>query len=610
MPPDELARGIAQITLCSRGMCLAANPKPKLEVKIVRKTTFRLLCLLLSAAMLFGLTACSKGKNGDSQVIKLDDYELAYKSACIMADFEGKDALVLTLDFTNNSKDTATYFWCISETFTQNDQTLEYAVIYQDADDYSQVIDDQFTEVAPGETIEIKTAYLLADTTNEVEAAFSQLLGDKEGKLTIDPSTLSRESVGGSAPGSEITLPAGGGETLLDWWNGDWYGWWVMTGCSGYYADEGMEGNWWDICGTVSIGEDNTGTVVLWDTDYDINRPMVSAQVSLSPDGVGEYGTLMSEGGYFTDISLEHADWIVDPGLVEIPGLVHINGYYESGEDEYTYDIFLRPWGPAAPAGNVPGGDGIVTQEQVEKGYVWMSEVAKDIYSTTYEELVDYFGVEGQFDKEEYSDHMQENRRYYKWISSENSNHFIYVNFAEREPGVFVVCAFNTSGFSGSEAKAKYLDIVKAEAAELDKAAAADTPMKNFTLEVTQFAKDDVKVTITTTIPESGWSSTKDSLVENEDPTAFGAGEMVFTVRDSVEKFDNNKSSFKNYQDIEDRVIGGITFKGRTYEYIGYSWIEYVAQIDEGRALSIGLAKMDCFPGTMPDIILNNMQFK
>ena len=246
----------------------------------------------------------------------------------------------------------------------------------------------------------------------------------------------------------------------------------------------------------------------------------------------------------------------------------------------------------------------------MEKGYVWMSEVAKDIYHTTYEEMVAYFGVEGEFDKEEFDDNMQENRRYYKWVSSENSNHFIYVNFAEKEPGVFTVCAFNTSGFSGSEARAKYLDIVKAEAAELDKAAAADTPMKNFTLEVTQFAKDDVKVTITTTIPESGWSSTKDSLVENEDPTAFGAGEMVFTVRDSVEKFDNNKSSFKNYQDIEDRVIGGITFKGRTYEYIGYSWIEYVAQIDEGRALSIGLAKMDCFPGTVPDIILNNMKFQ
>ena len=623
----------------------------------MNKTKSALVCLLLSLAMLLNLTACGRGKGENKDgVMKLEDYELLYKSACIMQDYEGMDAIVVTLDFTNNGKESVTYIWSINESFKQNGQDLVYATIFTDADSYSEVIDGQFEEVAPGETIEVKSAYRLIDTTSKVEIVFSQLLGDKEGKLTIDPATLSKGNTGTSGA---LSLPDGGagGVTLLDWWNGDWYGWWVMSDCSGYY--EGMDGNWWDVCGTISIGEDYMGTVTIWDTDYDLNNPMVNAAVSLSEDGTDEYGTLMSEGGYFTNIPLEHADWIVDPGLTDVPDLIYINGFYEDGEDEYTYDIYLRPWGlywddmeedqlpesyydwylpmieagefmpgsfnavpptgggtavssssPSAPPANAPGGTGIVSQEQVEKGYVWMSEVAKDIYHTTYEEMVAYFGVEGEFDKEEFDDNMQENRRYYKWVSSENSNHFIYVNFAEKEPGVFTVCAFNTSGFSGSEARAKYLDIVKAEAAELDKAATANTPMKDVTLEVSQFAKEDVKVTITTTIPASGWSSTKDSLVENEDPTAFGAGEMVFTVRDSVEKFDNNKSSFKNYQDIEDRVIGGITFKGRTYEYIGYSWIEYVAQIDEGRALSIGLAKMDCFPGTMPDIILNNMQFK
>ena len=30
-----------------------------------------------------------------------------------------------------------------------------------------------------------------------------------------------------------------------------------------------------------------------------------------------------------------------------------------------------------------------------------MNEVAKDIFNTTYEEIVDYFGVEGEFVKEE-----------------------------------------------------------------------------------------------------------------------------------------------------------------------------------------------------------------
>ena len=73
--------------------------------------------------------------------------------------------------------------------------------------------------------------------------------------------------------------------------------------------------------------------------------------------------------------------------------------------------------------------------------------------------------MEGQFVKEEYSDHMKSNYRYYKWISNEDDSHFLYVNFREKTPGVYTVSGFNTSGFSGEEAIAKYLDTVKAEAA-------------------------------------------------------------------------------------------------------------------------------------------------
>ena len=154
------------------------------------------------------------------------------------------------------------------------------------------------------------------------------------------------------------------------------------------------------------------------------------------------------------------------------------------------------------------------------------------------------------------------------------------------------------------------MEILKAEAADEDREAAANAVMKDFSLEVTQFAKDDVKIKITTSIPESGWSYTKDALVENDDPDAFGAGAIRFKVRENLEMLDTNKDSFKNLQEIEDRVIDGITFKGRSYEYIGYDWIEYVAQIDETRALSIGLTDLDCPPGTMPDIILSNMKFQ
>ena len=619
----------------------------------------KILCLLLSALMVLGLAACGKEKTPkDSSLIEIGEYQLLYKGACIMEDMDGNDAIVLTLDFQNNSKETVSYLWSISETAVQNGTDLLTALIYVDEDFSQMVTDGQMTEAAPGETVEIKSAFVLEDTVSEVEVRFGEFLGSKGGEITIDPSTLSRETAGAGGTQSVDggnTLPTGTGNELLDWWYGEWYGLWILSGCYGAYEE--LEGQWWDICGIIDIKEDYTGTVTLWDEEYTASNSMVSAAVSLSEAGTGEHGAMMSEGGYFTDMPLEHADWIVDPGVQEDTEMIWINGSYENGDDEYSYDIYLRRWGDSwdhveedarprfydswylplieadeampdsiaadlladggnaeasisASDGDVPGGDGIVTDEAVQKGYVWMSKVAKDIFHMTYEELVDYFGVEGEFVKEEYSDHMKANYRYYKWISSENPHNFIYVNFQEKEPDVYVISAYNTSGFSGSEAIDKYLDELKAEAAEQDKDAAANTAMKDFSMEVNQFAQDDVKVKITTTIPESGWSHKKDTIVENDDPDAFGAGAIRFKLRESLEKLDSNKDSYKNFAEIDSRIIGGITFQGRTYEYIGYEWIEYVAQIDDTRALSIGLTDLDCVPGTIPDIILSNMQFQ
>ena len=156
----------------------------------------------------------------------------------------------------------------------------------------------------------------------------------------------------------------------------------------------------------------------------------------------------------------------------------------------------------------------------------------------------------------------------------------------------------------------KYLDIVKAEAAEAERSNIANITMNDFSLEVVN-RMNDTSITIKTVMPDSGWSTNnKDMMVENEDPDAFGAGAIWFQLKDSLERLDFYKDSFKNYQEGEDRVIGGITFKCRTYERIGYDWIEYVAQIDDNRALSIGLTDLDCFEGTVPDIILNSMTFQ
>ena len=314
----------------------------------------RWLSAILAALMLFSLAACGKGDDEakDPNLLQIGDYTLLYKDACIMEDYAGEDAIVLTLDFTNNTQRNAAYIGSIVEFPVQNQQELEFTAVYISADSDKMVSDGQMMDVAPGETLEIKTAFVLKDMTSEVEIRFEELIGDKSASLTIDPSTLKKETpgdstgtsvVGGKGATAEGSSTVGSGETLLDWWNGDWYGWWMMTGCSGYYED--MEGDWWDICGTIDIGDNNIGTVVLWDEDYTKDDPMVSASVSLSEAGTGEYGTMMSEGGWFTDIDLGHADWIVDPGLLDYEDMIHIDGYYENGDDAFFYDIYLRPWG-------------------------------------------------------------------------------------------------------------------------------------------------------------------------------------------------------------------------------------------------------------------------
>ena len=383
-----------------------------------------------------------------------------------------------------------------------------------------------------------------------------------------------------------------------------------LTACGSKDGGDSADPNLGKYLGTEFSGDGNEWLSL--DEVYDEGE----SYIELKSGGKGEFCL----GGDATDIK-----WTLesDGALKLTRDDMESNGTLKDGlitlTDLWGNNVtitFVKEDGESSQGGDsgkdAPSGTGIVTEEQVQKGYVWMNEVNNNIFETTYEEMVDYFGVDGLFVKEEYSDHMKQNYRYYKWISKDDDSHFLYVNFAEKEPGVFTVSAYNTSGFSGTEAIEKYLDTVKAEAAEADKASVASEGTKDFSATVTQFAHDDVQVKITTKIPKSGWSYDEDAdcLVENDDPSAFGAGAIRFEVNAKVEDFDHYKDSFENYQEIADREISGITFQGRTYKYIGYDWIEYVAQIDDGRALSIGLTDIECAPGTAPDVILNSMTIK
>ena len=124
------------------------------------------LILILAGAMSLGLTACEKKESetpSDPGHIVLDDYEIQYKGFTVMPDVDGQSALVLTLDFTNNGKEATSYLWAVSEKVFLDGIGLDTATVLQGAGSKGTVTGAQLTEIMPGKTIEVKSAYRLPD---------------------------------------------------------------------------------------------------------------------------------------------------------------------------------------------------------------------------------------------------------------------------------------------------------------------------------------------------------------------------------------------------------------------------------------------------------------
>lgn len=135
-------------------------------------------------------------------------------------------------------------------------------------------------------------------------------------------------------------------DPLLAFWNGDWYGWWFMYGCKGKYED--FEGAYWDCEAHIEIDPSTyTGTMEMWDDEQYQNMVGIGmVEVSLSDSGTGAHGTLMSEGGWFEEKTLSHADWIIDPGLDESDNfLIITDSYDDDNGNVYYFKMMMRKWG-------------------------------------------------------------------------------------------------------------------------------------------------------------------------------------------------------------------------------------------------------------------------
>lgn len=625
----------------------------------MKKRKTRLLCLLLTLAMALTLCACGGDKaSSDPNHIVLEDCTLDYKGAVLTQDSAGNDTIVITLSYTNTGKSSASFLWTVVEKGFQNGVELDIASIFTNEDTYETVTDGQLTEIQSGASTDVCLAFILCDKESKVEVELSQIIGKKVGKLSIDPTTLSTEQFGGSGSGSTMLNKTG--DPLLDWWNGQWYGWWILTGGTGAYEE--MNDNWWDVSGIIEIGSDYMGTVTLWDEDYSRSNPMVDAAVSLNSAGTGEHGTMMSEGGWFTDIQLEHADWIVDPGLSEFDAMICIDGWYENGDDEYRYEIYLRPWGTywddVAEEGrpylyddwyiplieknalmpDVIGGEatefagggsqggaigGEATQTGATGGDYGKSnanatgQVSREVMDRAilslkgdfiwddvkYEDIRELLGTDGvpytNFDS------WRADRHTYEWFAPERVT--LLVAF-KVENGEEISNSWTSGSWDGPE-----YDVTPVK---LGSRPEGSGNMIDQSVTITD-SRQNVEATVMFKIPEGAWCvdpGVRSSFQIINNPTTdnvpFQTPYIKVELFETSESLNYYEKDFENLTELESRTIGGVTMNGRSYKNVGIEWIEFYGQIPSGGWISIRLAYMSADPGSECSNILDSMSFK
>ncbi len=127
-------------------------------------------------------------------------------------------------------------------------------------------------------------------------------------------------------------------------WNGGWYGWWSISNATGDWA--ALDRQWYDCFARISVDENGSGTLTLWDESMSAASPMGEVGIAVTLGENGAPGTLISTGGTFWLAAIGEGEWTLDPAAYGFENMLVVDAaHYESDEGSFDYTVVLRPWG-------------------------------------------------------------------------------------------------------------------------------------------------------------------------------------------------------------------------------------------------------------------------
>lgn len=128
----------------------------------------------------------------------------------------------------------------------------------------------------------------------------------------------------------------------IDWWQGDWYGWWMIFDGDGSYAD--LKGASWDCCAYIEESEKDY-IISIWDEEYNDYFESCLAEVPLKIDAKKGVAT-SQDGGFFLFGDVNKDDWSIDCAYPGVENMLIIEGTFTDADGETCeYGIVLTKWG-------------------------------------------------------------------------------------------------------------------------------------------------------------------------------------------------------------------------------------------------------------------------
>lgn len=110
----------------------------------------------------------------------LGDYSVSITGYTLTTDYEGKPAVVITYEWTNNSDEAASFAFALTAQVFQNDIECDIAIV-MDNDVYN--ANNYMKDIKPGATLSVQLAYVLQDSASPITVEVSELISFSEDKV-------------------------------------------------------------------------------------------------------------------------------------------------------------------------------------------------------------------------------------------------------------------------------------------------------------------------------------------------------------------------------------------------------------------------------------------